>query len=153
MGRSGGLQVVIFFLLGCAASEPEPTFVSTDASTEVAVDAAPDLAVDTAALLDTKADTASCKLIKPFATKNVPCNECAQTKCCAEVNGCLGDPRCDDDYVNCSLACALLPADAGDAGAEKARCLAECGTMYPEGKKRYDAAFGCVDTKCASECG
>lgn len=118
----------------------------------MAVDASVDTAAEVAT--ETASEAATCtKLVKPFSTKNVPCNTCAETKCCAEVNGCLGDTRCDDDYVNCSLACALLPADAGDAGAEKERCLAECGTSHPEGKARYDAAFGCVDTKCVAECG
>lgn len=151
MARSGGLQVALFLLVGCASSETEPTFVSTDSSTEVATDVASEAARDTAP--DVVGETPTCKLLKPYSSKNVPCNECAQGKCCAEVNACLGDPRCDDEYVNCSLACALLPADAGDAGAEKERCLTECGAMHPEGKKRYDAAIGCVDTKCASECG
>ena len=68
------------------------------------------------------------------------------------MNDCLGDPRCDDDYVNCALACALLPADAGDAGAEAERCLAECAANHPEGKKRYDGTFGCIDAQCAAEC-
>jgi hypothetical protein len=138
------LAIVILF--GCSSNETT-TPTSMDATTETAQDSAAEVVADVVN------DTASCKLLKPFSSKNVACNECAQAKCCVEINGCLADKRCDDDYVNCSLACALLPADAGDAGAEKERCLNECNTMYPEGRKLYDAAFGCTDSKCAAECG
>lgn len=132
------LLTVVF--LGCADGDAPASVDAASASDTAMATDAPD-AID-----------ASCKLTKAFSSKNVVCNTCAETKCCAEVNGCLDNKGCDDDYVNCALGCALLPADAGDAGAEKERCLNECAAMHPDGKKRYDAAFGCVDTKCATEC-
>jgi hypothetical protein len=101
-------------------------------------------------------DGAACKLVKPYSSKDKTCNDCAQTQCCAEVNGCLGDTACDDDYVNCILACVLLPDDAGadvDAGdAGIPACEKRCGTQYPKGEAEYLAATGCVDTRCKTDC-
>lgn len=91
-----------------------------------------------------------CTLVAKYSSKDSFCNACAESKCCAEVNGCLGDARCNDDYVNCQLACALLPDDE-DPQAIKA-CFAQCGVDYPEGKKLYDSAIGCVDASCAGIC-
>lgn len=133
-------------LFGCSSSESE-----TPSGTDAAVDAIVDVAAETPADVGAESPP-QCKLLKPFSSKNAACNDCAERECCAAINACLADKRCDDDYVNCSLACALLPADAGDAGAEKARCLSECGAMHPEGKALYDAAFGCTDVKCAAAC-
>ncbi len=101
--------------------------------------------------LDAITDAAACTLVKPYSSKNAVCNQCAQTKCCTEINGCLGDPKCDDEYVNCILACALLPADAGaDAGIKT--CLDQCAKDFPVGKAEYDVAIGCAETKCSVEC-
>ncbi len=103
-----------------------------------------------------KSDGGACKLVKPYSSKDKICNGCAETACCAEVNGCLGDTACDDDYVNCILACVLLPDDAGadvDAGdAGIPACEKRCGTQYPKGEAEYLAATGCVDTKCKTDC-
>lgn len=88
--------------------------------------------------------------MKPYSSKNVGCNQCAEAKCCVEINGCLGDPACDDTYVNCILACALLPDDAGDAGISL--CMGQCAVDSPKGKAEYDTAIGCADTKCTIEC-
>lgn len=93
-------------------------------------------------------DQTACKLVKPYSTKNAVCNACAETRCCAEINGCLGDPACDDDYVNCILVCALSPApDAGTSA-----CVSQCGKDHPKGRAEYDVATNCADGKCASEC-
>lgn len=136
-----GALVFVAFVASCSASE----------ETTVA-DAAADAPPADTALVDAPAD-AACALTKPYSSKDAVCNGCAQSKCCAEVNGCLGDPRCDDDYVNCILACALTgTTDGGDAGAEMAGCLADCATKYPVGKAEYDTAIGCVDTKCGDTC-
>ncbi len=145
-------------VLGCTSDPEADPIVVRDATPEVdgATDsaAADTIAVDTAP--DTKGDTtpdATCKLVKAYSSKNAKCNACAEAKCCVEINGCLGDPKCDDEYVNCILACALLPADAGDAGAEAKACIAKCGTDFPVGKAAYDKAIGCADAQCATECG
>ena len=53
-------------------------------------------------------------------------------------------------HVNCILACALDPGDGGDAGV--ATCIAACDDQYPVGKAEYDAAIGCAESKCATEC-
>jgi len=134
--------------VGCAESDEGPSAVtpadssSADTQVDTSVDATSDVVAD-----------AACTLTKPYSSKDAICNACAQSKCCAEVNGCLGDPRCDDDYVNCILACALTaPTDGGDAGAEKAACLADCASKYPVGKAAYDAAIGCVESKCNDVC-
>lgn len=130
-------------LLSACASSAEPAATG---------DAAPDVAAD-AVDASGDADAASCTLKKPYSSKDGDCNACAEARCCAEVNGCLADPRCDDDYVNCILACALIPPDAGDAGdAGVAACVADCGAAHPQGKAAYDAAIGCVDTRCADVC-
>lgn len=92
----------------------------------------------------------ACLLAKPYSSQDKDCNACAEEACCAQVNGCLTDPRCDDDFVNCTLACALLPDDT-DPEAIKA-CVAGCEEQHPEGKKLYDDAIGCVDKACAKEC-
>lgn len=99
---------------------------------------------------DAAADGPACELSKPYSSKNAACNACAEQKCCAEVNACLDDPVCDDDYVNCILACALDPGDGGDAGV--ASCISSCDAQYPKGKAEYDAAIGCAEALCATEC-
>ena len=149
-----GAWFVLLFV-GCSASSSSETPPVADASvadTVVALDTTP---VDSSAVESTPGDTrdAACRLTKKYSSKDADCNACAEANCCDEVNGCFADKRCDDDYVNCILACALLPADAADAGAEADRCIAECGTTYPEGKKAYDTAIGCVEARCVSECG
>lgn len=99
-------------------------------------------------------DASTCKLTKPYATKDVACNDCAAANCCEAVNACYADTDCDDGYVNCILACVLLPDDAGpDAGdAGVATCTAACGTQYPKGKTEYDAIDACIASSCASAC-
>jgi len=97
---------------------------------------------------DGGSDASTCKLSKPYSSSNATCNACAEAECCALVNACFSDPDCDDGYVNCILACALLPEDAGDAGIEP--CLAVCATDHPKGKGEYDAAIGCAESKCSS---
>lgn len=142
---------VSFFALSaaCASSEP-PAPTVTDAS--VAETLSEDTrAEETPAETDTlvaETTDASCSLVKPYSSKDKTCNDCAASHCCLEVNACLGDKRCNDDYVNCILACALLPDDAGDAGG----CISDCGTMYPAGKALYDGAIGCVEAKCPTDC-
>jgi len=102
--------------------------------------------------LDSPPDAPACKLASPFSSSNAVCNGCAEEKCCLQINGCLLDPACNDDYVNCSLVCAFTDHDAGaDAGTE-AGCLADCAKQFPKGKAEYDAAFGCADSACSTEC-
>jgi len=133
--------LVAIVLCSCENAQPTPADARADAH------AAVDLRIDSRA--DARRDAPPpCKLVKPYSTKNALCNQCAESKCCAEVNSCLGDTACDDDYVNCILACALSPVP--DAGSSP--CLAQCGKDYPKGKAEYEAATGCADSKCASEC-
>jgi hypothetical protein len=132
---------MVLLFVGCSSSSAEAPPVDAGADIIVVADAP---AAD--------ARDAACKLTKAYSSKDVDCNACAESNCCDEVNACFGDKRCDDDYVNCILACALLPADAADAGAERDRCVAECDATHPEGKNVYDAAIGCVDARCTSEC-
>jgi hypothetical protein len=138
--------LVLVLLVATAACSSGTTAPPSDASSSDALLVSPtDGAADSA-----PTDAGSCKLTKPYSSKNMACNACAQSKCCAEINACYADADCDDGYVNCILACALLPDDAGDAGIST--CLADCGKQYPKGKTEYDAAIGCADTKCAAEC-
>lgn len=99
---------------------------------------------------DTGTDAPACQLQKPYSSQDADCNACAEAECCALINACYSDPDCDDGYVNCILACALLPGDAGDAGV--ASCLADCAAQHPTGRDEYDAAIGCADAKCAGPC-
>ncbi len=99
---------------------------------------------------DTGTDAPACQLQKPYSSQDAECNACAEQQCCALINACYADADCDDGYVNCILACALLPGDAGDAGVES--CLADCATQHPTGRAKYDAAIGCADDKCAGPC-
>jgi hypothetical protein len=136
--RSSSIALAALTLVACSSPREVVPDIA-DASTE---DAADDASND-----------AACELIAPYSSKNVTCNGCAQARCCAAVNGCLGDARCNDDYVNCILACALLPEDAGaDAAGVEADCVGQCGGDFPAGKAEYDAAVGCVDAQCAVEC-
>jgi hypothetical protein len=142
------LITLSLFALSTACSSSE-TAAPTTTDSSVAHDTlASETADETAPAEDAASDEtprdATCSLVKPYSTKDKVCNDCAAEKCCAEVNDCLGDKRCDDDYVNCILACALLPDDAGDAGG----CIGECGTKYPEGKALYDTAIACVEEAC-----
>ncbi|MBE7478698.1 MAG: hypothetical protein HS104_01730 [Polyangiaceae bacterium] len=99
---------------------------------------------------DTGTDAPACQLQKPYSSQDAACNACAEAECCALINVCYSDPDCDDGYVNCILACALLPGDAGDAGVES--CIADCAAQHPAGRDEYDAAIGCADAKCAGSC-
>jgi hypothetical protein len=146
-----------------AVAAPLSACSSSSLGDPLAVDASADVARDAPAdtgspSVDAPADAptdAACTLVAAYSSKNAVCNGCAQSRCCAEVNGCLGDPRCNDDYVNCILACALVPDDAGagvDAAGVAHDCIAKCGVDFPIGRAAYDAAIGCVDTKCTTEC-
>jgi hypothetical protein len=138
--------ILLAALAGCSSSSLGDPLV---------VDASLDVAADTRSDTVEAPSDAACKLVAAYSSKNAVCNGCAQSRCCAEVNGCLGDPRCNDDYVNCILACALLPDDAGvgvDAAGVAHDCVAKCGVDFPVGRAAYDAAIGCVDTKCTTEC-
>jgi hypothetical protein len=135
--------VTVLALGGCSDSPPPGRDAGGDSAVrDLAAEPGRDLSPDR------RGDLVPCKLIKPYSSKNATCNQCAENKCCVEINGCLADPECDDSYVNCTLACALGPAP--DAG--MSACLGQCGTAYPKGKSEYEAATGCADTRCASEC-
>lgn len=144
--------------IGACSSVDSRSNVAAEADARVEA-AAPDARASEAAAgdagnADVRVDAGSCKLAKPYSTKNKTCNDCAATECCSEVNGCLDDVECDDHYVNCILACALLPDDAGpDASAGIAACESDCANSYALGRAAYDRAIGCVDQKCAGPCG
>ncbi len=144
-------------IAACSSSESRSNVgAGADAGVEApAPDArARESAAGDAGNADARVDAGSCKLVKPYSTKNKTCNDCAATECCSEVNGCLDDVECDDHYVNCILACALLPEDAGpDASAGIAACELDCGNSYALGREAYHRAIGCVGQKCASPCG
>lgn len=91
----------------------------------------------------------ACKLVGPYSSKDLDCNACAEEKCCAEVNGCLGSVDCNDTYVNCILACSF--GGSGGAPSQMA-CLDQCAKDSPKGKAEYDTAIGCADAKCAAVC-
>jgi len=139
------LTVMVLVLTACS-SNASPSDAASDAPIADAPSDAP--SADAADAGPT--DAGACTLTKPYSSKNATCNACAQAHCCAAINACYADKDCDDGYVNCILACALLPGDAGDAGV--ASCLADCGAQYPTGKVEYQAAIGCADTACAVEC-
>lgn len=111
---------------------------AADAPSEASFDSGPDVSNDAAA----------CKLLGPYSSSNASCNDCAEASCCIEVNACFGDPDCNDGYVNCILACALAPDDAGDAAVEQ--CLGDCAAQWPKGKSEYDSAITCAESKCQS---
>lgn len=153
------LCLCLFLGLGLVGCGDDPAPATSDAAADGSLDTGPfDAAPADTGPGDTgveggDASDAACKLVKAYSSKNAVCNACAEARCCAEINGCLGDKRCDDDYVNCILACALLPPDAGDAGDATKACLAKCGADFPAGKALYDTAIGCADKQCAKECG
>ncbi len=98
-------------------------------------------------------DASSCKLVRPYSSKDVDCNECAEAKCCAVVNACFDEKDCDDGYVNCLIGCALEKKDAGPDGGDPLKaCKDECAIDYPKGKPLYDAFSSCVDGACAVPC-
>lgn len=153
----GSLFVTAGLLLAaCAASDDAAPPSLLDAASEVGsgdvvvdgFDTGTDAPDDVA---DAAVDVSACTLSKPYSSSDRVCNACAEQHCCEAVNACYADLECDDGYVNCALACALLPDDAGDAGI--AECLSDCAVQYPTGKEEYDAAIGCADTTCAAECG
>jgi hypothetical protein len=137
------LLAALLVLSACSSSSTAP-----DAGGSPPGDLRSDLLPDLVLVPDVTPDTTPCKLIKPYSSKDADCNQCAEEKCCPEINGCLGDPECDDEYVTCILACALTPVP--DAGVDA--CLQQCATDYPTGKAEYDVAIGCADAKCATEC-
>lgn len=132
-------------LVACSSSDDDSTAAATpDAA--VQEEAAAEAAQPEAAPLE---DAGSCTLVKPYATKDVDCNTCAEKNCCAEVNDCYNNLACDDSYVNCMLAC-VLTEDAGKP--EIDACIADCGTQYPEGKTIYETLDTCIVGKCTTEC-
>lgn len=154
MSRRTMHAALLSVLLGSCSSSPEPSpsdvRVDRQPRTDApgVVDLSRPLECSASPGADSCAPPVACKLVKPYSSKNAVCNQCAESKCCAEVNGCLGDPACDDDYVNCTLVCALSPAPDAGMGA----CLGQCAKDYPKGKAEYDTAIGCADSKCATEC-
>jgi len=142
----------------CASSESTPATGATDAGGTDASSAKDSGGSTTDASVSTDAgrsDAGSCKLVKPYATKDVACNDCAAENCCDVVNACYNDTDCDDGYVNCILACVLLPDDAGaDGGGDAgvATCTAACGKQYPTGKTEYDAIDACIASSCSTAC-
>lgn len=123
----------------------------TDASSDSVSDAPKDSSAADAR--DATAEAAACKLVKPYASKDVDCNQCAEQNCCAEVNECLTTKNCDEEYVNCLFACQLAPEDAGgDSVATFQKCAAKCRTDYPVGAGLFDALNACVDGACKTEC-
>ena len=150
--------LLVALLVGCSDSSNDPASTADTASIDESDSGGDggdtrDASVETLAADATDATDAACMLHKAYSSKNAACNNCAQERCCGAVNGCFDDPRCDDDYVNCILACALLPDDAGpDAGDATGGCLADCNTKYPAGRAEYDAAIGCVEAACKDEC-
>ena len=102
----------------------------------------------------TMPDGATCKLVKPYSTKDEDCNACAEQACCKPINNCYLSSDCDDGYVNCLLACVLLPDDAGADGGDGgvAACTAECDLHFALGSAQYKALAACVDGACAALC-
>ena len=154
--------MVVVFASGCAVgdSESSPSSAVADASTRdgaASSDGGKDATSARDSAADASVDSASaCVLVKPYSSKDPTCNACAEEYCCAEVNDCRTNAACETDYVDCILACALFPDDAGpdvDASAGVADCIAACDANFPEGSAKYAAATGCVDTKCINECG
>jgi hypothetical protein len=140
------ISAALLTVLGACSSDPSPP---ADARASVAPEARAEARPAERGAADlAPADLAPCKLVKPYSTKNAVCNQCAESRCCVELNACLGSPDCDDAYVNCTLACAL--GRAPDAGVSA--CLDQCAKAHPKGKLEYDAAIGCADSKCAAEC-
>jgi len=126
------LLVLVATLLGCG----EPTRQPSDLG--VADSAQP-------------ADLLTCTLVKPYAATEAVCNDCAEARCCAEVNGCYGSASCDEDYVNCYLACGLF-AEPDAGGTDVTACVADCDAQHPAGKLQFEAAIGCVEQRCSAEC-
>ena len=54
----------------------------------------------------------------------------------------------NNDYVNCTLACAMGPEPDGGVAA----CLDLCATEHGAGKALYDEAMGCAEARCVTEC-
>ena len=144
---------LLVFVLVTACSSSSSVGAPSDASVDTLVDGGADAPFESSppdAVVE--AIDAACALHLPYSTKNKACNDCAAARCCVEMNACFDDPRCNDDYVNCALACALTD-DAGPDGGAIAECLADCASKHPAGKARYDAAIGCAEAQCKSSCG
>ncbi len=139
LGLVSALSALAMTMVSCGGGDDAPVDAALGADAALLVDAA---RVDAAG-----PDAAMCKLVRPYSSRDVVCNGCAEAHCGCEINGCLVDTQCDDGYVNCIIACAL---DPGDAGASP--CMADCAQQYPRGKVEYDLAIGCVDRACPTEC-
>jgi hypothetical protein len=165
------LFLVLSVVVGCGSDDepgtPAQDASSTDAATseggqEAAPEAslpeagpdAPDTAPDVAEVDVVEPEAgdgapadAPCTLVRPYSSSNAACNACAENACCEVINACLLAEVCDDFYVNCMLAC-VIGTDAGEVDP----CIAQCDADYPAGKVLYEAAVGCADTQCATEC-
>ena len=148
MNASRHLLAVLISMVcaGCSSSDSTRAVGADGAAPDGEREASPDSAAESNA-----PDATPCKLTKPYATKNATCDECAEQNCCEPINVCYADLECDDTYVNCILACSLMPdPDAGDAGI--AACMDDCAAQAPKGKLEYEAATGCADSKCLQQC-
>ncbi len=141
--------LLVLLAVACADSSDDSTPTGTsDASDDDRTDAAKDARNDSA-----KKDTGpACKLSAPYTKKNAACNACAEANCCESVNACVAETKCFDDYVNCSLACALESNDAAAGGDPVKDCLAQCDKDSPEGAVLYKAFSACIDGACTADC-
>ncbi len=133
------LVIASFFFVACGVSSP--TLMSDATIVDASVDSSASV------------DMVACTLVSPYSSSDPTCNGCAEQKCCVEVNGCVGNTKCNDDYVDCTIGCVLIaPPDGGITDAGIYDCLADCATQYPEGKAAYDVAIGCVEKRCPDVC-
>jgi len=150
--------VCVLLLAACTGPEPAADRGSPPALDIAQPDAAADLGSDGAVDLprdrgddrspDQASDQAPCTLLGVYSSSDPGCNQCAEARCCAELNACFAEPQCDDLYVNCTLACVLTRAP--DAGPKA--CLQQCAIDYPQGRDLYVTAMGCAEARCAAEC-
>ncbi len=131
-------------LLGPADSGDAHTGPVADTSTD---DGPSDNPTD-AARYDSS-DATTCKLLKVYSSSNRACNACAEKECCEIINACFSSKACDEDYINCSLAC-VLETDASKSAID--HCVKECQRIYNDGYMLFDAANACAESKCTADC-
>lgn len=69
------------------------------------------------------------------------CAQCQSDQCSAEISACINDPACN------ALNTCLGQPSCGDA------CVQSCADQYSSGIGKLNAAFACVEDRCATECG
>jgi hypothetical protein len=79
-------------------------------------------------------------------TGGMQCQQCAGTKCTAQVQACATDMTAGGcaAWLQCTGQCL--------GGANPDQCETACDNQFPNAKAKYEAIYACSCTSCTTEC-